>query len=188
MGEMANEVEQGHGDFTKIDIRTDPLQQRMRGTTMHGDIEFDVPYISHIKDNLWTGGCQAGLVLPDNIRHVVSLYPWERYKLHEFVESELYFRAYDADISLIVEGLQPIVEWILSCLAKGPTLVHCQAGLNRSGLLAALVLMRRNFSPREAITLLRGKRSPAVLCNRSFEEYLLSPRPRTHSILRGEEA
>lgn len=161
-------------DFTRIDIQLDPREYRMSGTTNHGNIYFDVPYVTHIINNLWTGGCANGLSLPREIEHVVSLYPWERYKLHGGVKSELYVVAYDADVSMIVDSLQPIVEWILNCLKQGPTLVHCQAGLNRSGLLAALVLMRLGLPAQHAIALLRVKRSPAVLCNKSFEEYLLS--------------
>jgi protein-tyrosine phosphatase len=53
--------------------------------------------------------------------------------------------------------------------------VHCQAGLNRSGLIAALVLMDSGaYGADGAIELLRAKRSEAVLCNQKFVEYLLS--------------
>mgnify|MGYP001561544085 FL=1 len=56
---------------------------------------------------------------------------------------------------------------------RGPTLVHCQAGLNRSGLVAANALRLRGMPASEAIALLRRQRSPAVLCNSAFEEWLL---------------
>lgn len=174
-------------DYTRISLEQDPTKLRFYGVATHGLTPFDVPYISHIEGNLWSGGCSKGLVLPTNIKHVVSLYPWERYTVKHDLESELYVRAYDDHVSLIVDRLQPLVEWILRFLEQGPTLVHCQAGLNRSGLLSALVLMRLGRSAQDAIALLREKRSPAVLCNKSFEEYLLTPRPRTHSILRESE-
>jgi hypothetical protein len=52
-------------------------------------------------------------------------------------------------------------------------LIRCQAGLNRSGLVMALVLIRDGYAPAEAITLMREKRSRAVLCNLDFVNYLL---------------
>jgi protein-tyrosine phosphatase len=56
---------------------------------------------------------------------------------------------------------------------EGPTLVHCQAGLNRSSLVAgASLILGGRFTPDEAIDYLRANRSKAVLCNQSFEEYL----------------
>lgn len=52
-------------------------------------------------------------------------------------------------------------------------LIRCQAGLNRSGIVMALVLIRDGYSPEEAITVMREKRSEAVLCNKHFVDYLL---------------
>jgi hypothetical protein len=52
-------------------------------------------------------------------------------------------------------------------------LIRCQAGLNRSGIVMALVLIREGYSPEEAITVMREKRSRAVLCNKHFVDYLL---------------
>ncbi len=52
-------------------------------------------------------------------------------------------------------------------------LIRCQAGLNRSGIVMALVLIREGYSPEEAITVMREKRSEAVLCNKHFVDYLL---------------
>jgi hypothetical protein len=53
-------------------------------------------------------------------------------------------------------------------------LIRCQAGLNRSGIVMALVLIRDGYSPADAITLMREKRSEAVLCNQAFARWLLS--------------
>jgi protein-tyrosine phosphatase len=161
-------------DHTKINIAFDPLQQRMQGHTRHKGMYFDVPFISHIVDNLYMGGCENGLELPSNIKNIVSLYPWERYTIKHEMESQLYFKAYDDDIQLIVEQLEELSNWIIGRLKQGPTLVHCQAGLNRSGLLSAIVLCKTGMSPQDAIALLREKRSKAVLCNQSFEDWLIA--------------
>jgi hypothetical protein len=46
--------------------------------------------------------------------------------------------------------------------------------LNRSGLLSALVLRKMGYTSKEAIQKLRDARSPMLLCNQTFENYLLS--------------
>lgn len=52
-------------------------------------------------------------------------------------------------------------------------LVRCQAGVNRSGLVMALVLMHEGLTAAEAIRLIRLRRSPVALSNRAFERWLL---------------
>jgi predicted protein tyrosine phosphatase len=51
-------------------------------------------------------------------------------------------------------------------------LIRCQAGINRSGLIMALVLIREGYSPEEAIEQIRDKRCEAALSNRKFVDYL----------------
>lgn len=53
-------------------------------------------------------------------------------------------------------------------------LIRCQAGVNRSGLVSALVLMIEGYEATEAIALLRQRRSPVVLSNGHFEDWLLT--------------
>lgn len=160
-------------DPTKIDIRFDPREQRMSGYATHGDTPFDVPFISQITDTLWTGGCTNGLVLPDHIEHIVSLYPWEAYTVRHEIKSALSVIMYDS-LDQAMGQVGAIADWVNACRADGPTLVHCQAGLNRSGLVAATALIRGGMGAAEAVALLREKRSSAVLCNRAFEDWLLA--------------
>lgn len=56
-------------------------------------------------------------------------------------------------------------------------LVRCQAGLNRSGLVTALTLIRLGYSAPAAIALIREKRSPDALFNQHFVVYLRTLRP-----------
>jgi protein-tyrosine phosphatase len=58
----------------------------------------------------------------------------------------------------------------------GNVLVHCEAGLNRSGMICALALMRGNekMTARQVIDHLRKTRDFSVLCNFTFEKFLLS--------------
>jgi protein-tyrosine phosphatase len=51
-------------------------------------------------------------------------------------------------------------------------LIRCQAGLNRSGLVTALVLIKEGHLPVDAINLLRTKRDRDALCNQDFAEWL----------------
>jgi protein-tyrosine phosphatase len=159
-------------DPTAIAIDFDPQQQRMRGVAVHGDKDFDVPFISHIDGNLWTGGCTTRLILPRHIEHVVSLYPWEAYRVQHELRSFTSVRMYDSAGDVDIEQVVSVARWVNECLRTGPTLVHCQAGLNRSGMVAAAALILGGRTPSQAIDLLREKRSDAVLCNSTFEAFL----------------
>lgn len=134
---------------------------------------FKVPLISHIEDNLYVGGCVHYVELPDDFAYVISLYKWERYRLGpdtRRVEVEMY----DADDVPDAKQLHTLARIVNRATTRGKTLVHCQAGLNRSNLVAALSLILRGRTPAEAIALLRAKRSPVVLCNETFEAWLLA--------------
>lgn len=161
-------------DPTRIDLAVDPLAQRMTGVAYHGGTPFDVPYMSKITENLWQGGCRDGLVLPHHIKHVVSLYPWERYRVAHELDSHMAVRLYDSLDTPDDGQLEALAGWVNVCRRTGPVLVHCQAGLNRSGLVAGLALVLDGTPPADAVALLRSSRSPAVLCNPAFEAALLA--------------
>ncbi len=161
------------GDPTRIDIEFDPLTQHMRGVSMHGHIPFDVPFMSEVASNLWLGGCQDGMILPSFIKHLVSLYPWESYTVNHDLDSTLEVTMYDSEDQAFGQ-VDTIAAWINECRATGPVLVHCQAGLNRSSLVAARALVLEGMKPADAIALIRATRSPACLCNPAFERWLLS--------------
>lgn len=162
-------------DPTAIDIEFDPFAQRMRGTAFHGDKDFDVPYISRVQGalNLYQGGCRNMLTLPKYIAHLVSLYPWEQYDVVHDLDSRLEVRMYDSvDDAPDMRQVVRIATWVNAVRQYGPTLVHCQAGLNRSGLVAATALILEGKTAEQAIKMLRDSRSDAVLCNERFVEML----------------
>lgn len=168
-------------DPTKVKLQTnvkqdkDPTVQRMSGYAIHGNTPFDVPFISHIEGNIWQGGCQTGLLLPHFFKSLVSLYPWERYKVTQEIplDNEVYVRMYDSE-NQGFDQVELLAELVNEFSKQGPVLVHCQAGLNRSSLVAGRALMLQGKTAKEAIELLRLKRSPACLCNKTFEKYLWS--------------
>ena len=51
-------------------------------------------------------------------------------------------------------------------------LIRCQAGLNRSGLITALVLLKAGWPVEEAIEHIRACRSSSALCNQEFVDWL----------------
>ena len=158
-------------DPTKINLNTDPTTQRMSGIARHGNIPFDVPYISKIDENLWQGGCENGLILPDFIDYVVSLYPWEQYTINHEAE-RIEIRMYDSTDQAMTQ-VDDIANKVNELRQNGVVLVHCQAGLNRSSLIAARALILEGMEPIDAINLIRIKRSSACLCNKAFEQWLL---------------
>jgi protein-tyrosine phosphatase len=158
-------------DPTKIDIEFDPLRQRMVGISAHGLKPFDVPFISEIVPDLWVGGCEDGLILPGFIENLISVYPWEAYTVNHELESSLAVRMYDS-IDQAFHQVDAVAMWVNACRAAGPTLVHCQAGLNRSSLVIARALILSGMPSAAAIALIREKRSSACLSNPSFERWL----------------
>lgn len=158
-------------------IRIDFDMEIMRGRTYHGDMDFEMPYITHVHENLWQGGVYQGLELPERFQHVISLYKWEDYahgplKTHEVVTM------YDS-IGVDEYQVESLAHRVIELLDTGEdVLVHCQAGLNRSSLVVARALMiRYGWEADHAIAHVRESRSPACLCNPSFETWLRLQEP-----------
>lgn len=154
-----------------IEFGHDFYNHRIQGRA-HQDREnryFDVPLVSHVEGNLYHGGCVGGVRLPDEFTYVCSLYPWEKYAIGDGTHREEY-QLYDSETQGF-EMVDAIAKRVAGWLREGPTLVHCQAGLNRSSLIAARALMHTGKTADEAIELLR-KRSAVVLCNSAFETWL----------------
>ncbi len=139
---------------------------------------------SEVLPNLWQGGtddldtlCQSTIyqVTKDDFDLVVTLYASAN-PVGWFVK-ELRLGFYDQEIEtqrFDTNELKEIVNLAHSEWKKGKrVLVRCQAGLNRSGLVMALMLIKDGLSPREAIDLIRSRRSPYALCNLDFEDWLL---------------
>lgn len=154
----------------KADLVNHPIQGYLPDSRW-----IDLELISHVRDNLYVGG-HLKVDVGDFFSHIFSLYHWEKY-IHSpdtvLVAREMYDSATKpVDIETVEELSDQIVE---ALEAGGNVLVHCQAGINRSNLVAARVLMKRyDMTAREAIDTLREQRGELILANRKFEEWLLS--------------
>jgi protein-tyrosine phosphatase len=159
-------------DPTAIDLKADAGDQRIHGTTYHGNIDFRCPAWSYIDQNLWQGGYVHGLELSPQFKHLISLYPWEKYPVRKRLITELYVTMFD-DTEQGLDQVDSLARLVNTCRETGPVLVHCQAGLNRSSLIVARALYLSGdeaFDTGDKIVdYLRVARSPAALCNPAFE-------------------
>jgi hypothetical protein len=72
------------------------------------------------------------------------------------------------DARKVVDMADQIVHWLET---GKKVLVICNIGLNRSSLMVGMVLLRMGYDPATVVARLR-KRSPLVLSNRGFEDFL----------------
>src|SRR3954452_10984146 len=105
---------------------------------------------------------------------VVTLYAWAQPVPWEV--EELRYGFGDCDIALAdTERILRAARWAWRRWVAGDrVLIRCQAGLNRSGLVTALVLMLEGYDAESAIALIRERRSSWALCNDQFVVWLRS--------------
>jgi len=143
----------------------------IEGIANMGGAHFKVPLFTHVRGNLYQGGCPKPS-LPEEFKYVICLYPWEHYQRSKdvtYLEAYLYDSLDEPDSN----QLHLLSDIAMHFIENGKTLIHCQAGLNRSGLLTVMVLRKMGMSSELAINMLREQRSKAVLCNQTFVDYLL---------------
>ena len=105
---------------------------------------------------------------------IVTMYAWARpadWKVQEFR-----YGVPDASITDIdLDRLRQAVDFGYDRWKQGDrVLVRCQAGLNRSGLVLALILIKDGLNPAEAIARIRNNRGDDALFNRDFHNWLLT--------------
>lgn len=104
---------------------------------------------------------------------IVTMYAWARpadWKVQEFR-----YGVPDASITDIdLDRLRQAVDFGYDRWKQGDrVLIRCQAGLNRSGLVLALILIKDGLKPAEAIALIRSNRGEDALFNHDFCNWLL---------------
>ena len=151
---------------------------------------YDMPLYSEILPGLWLGGTDDDDVIMYGMNEhqmqyssrditkkdfdtVITLYAHAR--AVDWHVDEVRYGYMDAGIDRIdFERLNRVAQYGLDAWKNGNrVLVRCQAGLNRSSLTMALLLMKDGYTAEDAIHLMRSKRSGYVLFNKSFEKYLL---------------
>lgn len=163
---------------------------------------YDVPLPkipwTNIDGNLWIGGhfYDSGRATPGDARptyefgYVVSLFSLRGYgpaagiPHHRCLIDDTELGGADlARVKALVPGISEELD------AGHKVLIRCEAGLNRSSLLAALVLLHRGMTAPSAIGLIRLMRSPHALCNPHFVTYIeqAGQRPHMHTATAGEQ-
>ena len=106
---------------------------------------------------------------------ILNLYVWGEYAVPDGVDY-YDFEMFDSEDGPEKGQVIDLADWVIDRIRDGKrTLVHCQAGLNRSSLISAVVLMRfKKMSADEAINHIRERRSAMCLCNETFEDFLRS--------------
>lgn len=161
-----------------VNTDADFTTHRIEGFSREGNVRISVPLVTRLDDTLWQGGCINGVDLGGQFRHIVSLYPWERYNPGKELDSFLEVKMLDEGSMPNIDKMYFVAEWVNQCRKSGPVLVHCQAGLNRSGLITGLALILDGMDPAAAIATMRERRCSAVLCNKVFENWLMSLAPK----------
>ena len=104
---------------------------------------------------------------------IVTMYAWARPA--DWHVQEFRYGVPDASMSDIdLNRLRQAVEFGYERWKSGDrVLIRCQAGLNRSGLVTALILIRDGLTASEAIALIRNQRGEDALFNEDFSRWLL---------------
>jgi len=142
---------------------------------------------SEILPNLWLGGTADDDRVGDKHcefdrqdisikpRHFDSVYTFYAHANPvDWLVKEFRYGYFDsADTDFDAKAFMRIAYNIFTDWKSGEkVLVRCQAGLNRSGLLMAIVLMLDGYEIQDAIDLMREKRHELVLFNPNFVEWL----------------
>lgn len=123
-----------------------------------------------IAQNLWMGSAPIRIV-PPMFSFVVNV---NDYLDYSFAKTQMILHIKLDDCQLIPSEsvLHLLADFVNSARKVGPTLVHCQAGLNRSGIVTALALIKNGMTANDAIAQMRKARGPDVLCNPWFVTWL----------------
>ena len=138
---------------------------------------------SEIAPNLFQGGTDdldvIHLPVTNNAKRtdlpfdaIVTMYAWARPA--DWQVQEFRYGVPDAKISDIeLSRLRQTVEFGYDRWKSGDrVLVRCQAGLNRSGLVTALILIKDGYTPEDAINAIRTHRGPDALFNMNFANWI----------------
>jgi protein-tyrosine phosphatase len=105
---------------------------------------------------------------------IITMYAWANPA--DWGVQEFRYGIYDSAIADIdLDRLKQAVEFGYNRWLSGDrVLVRCQAGLNRSGLVTALIMMSTGLDAETAIEQIRKNRAEIALFNNNYVEWLMS--------------
>ena len=140
---------------------------------------------SEIAPNLFMGGTADEDVIHQAVAYnkartdlpfdaIITMYAWANpadWRVQEFR-----YGIYDSAIADIdLDRLKQAVEFGYNRWLSGDrVLVRCQAGLNSSGLVTALIMMSTGLDAETAIEQIRKNRADVALFNNNYVEWLMS--------------
>lgn len=117
-----------------------------------------------------TGDCQPG----DQFDVVVSLAQRPGFEPDEGVEHHTHTMIDGPLDPADYAHLHRLADATVTAVQRGDkVLVRCMAGMNRSGLVTAMAMMRMGWSAQDAIDKMRADRGPYVLFNGDFRAFVL---------------
>lgn len=137
---------------------------------------------TEVYPNLWIGGTDEDdivgkpeiepMITKEDFDTVVTMHAWSNPVGWYVREFRQHFHDDGVD-EFDEQELKDLVDFVIYELHSGKrVLVRCLSGLNRSGLVTALVMMNLGYTADDAIAHLRKTRSTLVLCNKEFEAWL----------------
>jgi hypothetical protein len=133
------------------------------------------PLMSEMGQNLWQGGVRYKAELPEHFRHVLNMTPGDSYVGVDKIDSYLRVPTHDTTQpgKFDYSKVDYLADWVNERRQDAPVLVHCAAGLNRSGIVVARAIMKdENISAKGTIEAMRKLRVAWVLSNKAFEAWL----------------
>ncbi len=133
----------------------------------------------------YPGSCLEWLYLTQGIRAIISLEPLKPPDLDR--AKRLGFQVLTVEISDFTAGspeqrnrvIQAIDDFYAKNLA---TLIHCQGGLGRTGMILAIYLVQRHgIEPHTAIAQIRALRAGSIEANTGQEEAIIMAKEKTSS-------
>ncbi len=124
---------------------------------------------NHVLGNLYIGGMINNT---DEFKYIFCCTPDKTYRgsMSSIIHLNVF---HDANVLPSEWLINDVVDRVIDCCAKGATYVHCTAGLNRSALIVALVLVKIGWKPKSAIDHLKAIRGKNVLSNHTFLKRIL---------------
>lgn len=122
------------------------------------------------------------VVIGDEFDLVISLYRRDLCGPAEGVQ-HFYLKVPDGGLNAQeLTDIRTLADWATEAVREGKrVLCRCQAGINRSSLVAAFSLLRLGFEADDAIALIRLNRHPQALFNTHFQQYIAEEAGRVYA-------